>query len=81
MLLEQVATGPADHPGRAYVMQLLDRFEIKGPNGCHLCLVLEALGPAFKPHDLGPHAAWKVVRQMVKGTSYAHESGVAHGSM
>ena len=81
MLLEQIGTGPADHPGRAYVMKLLDHFEINGLNGHHLCLVLEALGPAFKPHDLQPHAAWKVTRQMVEGISYAHESGVAHGGM
>ena len=79
MFLEKIATGPASHPGRAYVMQLLDRFEIKGPNGRHLCLVLEALGPVFNPHDLTPHARWKMARQMVEGIAYVHESGVAHG--
>ena len=79
MLLEQVATGPADHPGRAYVIKLLDRFELEGPNGRHLCLVFEALGPAFNPRHLTAHATWVMTRQMVEGIAYAHESGVAHG--
>lgn len=60
-------------------MQLLDLFEITGPNGRHLCLVIEALGPAFDVNILSPDAAWEVARQMVEGVSYAHDMGIAHG--
>lgn len=27
------------HPGQAYIRQVYDTFEIRGPDGCHICLV------------------------------------------
>ena len=81
ILLRRLTTGPARHPGKKHVVQLLDRFEITGPNGRHLCLVVEALGPSrFDLEDLSLDAAWEVARQMVEGVSYAHDMGIAHGS-
>ena len=79
ILLTRLTTGPAGHPGKKHVEQLLDRFKITGPNGRHLCLVVEALGPAFDLDVLSPNAAWEVTRQMVEGVSYAHDMGIAHG--
>jgi serine/threonine-protein kinase SRPK3 len=32
--------------GRAFVVSLLDEFEIHGPNGLHRCIVTEVLGPS-----------------------------------
>lgn len=32
------------HPGRPYVLRLLDQFQVEGPNGKHECLVSEVLG-------------------------------------
>lgn len=81
ILLRRLTTGSARHSGKKYVVQLLDRFEFTGPNGRHLCLVVEALGPAFDLDALSPDAAWEVARQMVKGVSYAHDMGIAHGGM
>jgi len=78
ILLRRLTTGPASHSGKKHVVQLLDRFEITGPNGRHLCLVVEAFGPAFGLDVLSPDAAWKVARQMVEGVSYAHDMGIAH---
>lgn len=79
ILLRRLATGPARHPGKKHIAQLLDRFEITGPNGRHLCLVVEAVGPTFNQHVLSPDAAWDIARQMVEGVSYAHDMGIAHG--
>ena len=33
--------------GAAHVISLLDCFALKGPNGSHICLVTEALGPSL----------------------------------
>ena len=79
ILLRRLTTGPARHPGKRHVVQLLDRFEITSPNGRHLCLVTEALGPAFGLDVLSPDARWEVARQMVEGISYAHDVGITHG--
>lgn len=79
ILLGRLMTGPASHPGKKHIVQLLDRFEITGPNGRHLCLIAEALGPAFDLDVLSPNAAWEVVRQMVEGISYVHDMGITHG--
>ncbi|KAL2052447.1 hypothetical protein ABVK25_007319 [Lepraria finkii] len=80
-LLRRLMTGPAEHPGKKHVVQLLDRFEISGPNGRHLCLAMEALGPGFDLEFLSPDAAWEVARQMVEGVSYIHDMGITHGDL
>lgn len=81
ILLKRLSTGPALHPGKKHVVQLLNRFHITGPNGRHLCLVVEALAPAFTGDAFSstPGAAWEVARQMVEAVSYAHDMGIAHG--
>ena len=79
ILLGRLTAGPARHLGKKRVVQLLDRFEITGPNGHHLCPVVEALGPAFDLDALSPDAAWELARQMVEAVSYAHDMGIAHG--
>lgn len=43
-ILEKVNDGPADHPGKRHIVQLLDHFIHKGPNGDHVCMVFEVLG-------------------------------------
>ncbi|KAL2054439.1 hypothetical protein ABVK25_005187 [Lepraria finkii] len=45
-ILEHLSHGPASHPGKKHIIQLLDRFEHEGPNGTHPCLVFESLGPS-----------------------------------
>ncbi|KAL8779176.1 MAG: hypothetical protein Q9213_007062 [Squamulea squamosa] len=44
-VLLRLSQGPASHPGKRHVPQLLDHFEHVGPNGTHSCLVMELLGP------------------------------------
>lgn len=33
------------HPRLKHTVQMLDDFDLKGPNGSHKCLVYELLGP------------------------------------
>ena len=44
-MISTVQPGHVEHPGRAHLVNLLDTFVIKGPNGDHRCLVLELMGP------------------------------------
>ncbi len=43
-LLQKIVQANPNHPGRKYVVSLLDSFEHKGPNGVHVCMVFEVLG-------------------------------------
>lgn len=74
------------HPGRKFVSLLMDQFSIQGPNGNHLCLVKEVLGPTLSDvknsfaYDLIPlHIARKATVQLALGLAYIHARGVIHG--
>ena len=41
--LQFVKSANPNHPGYSYIQHLLDHFTIEGPNGTHVCLVLERL--------------------------------------
>ena len=76
------------HPGSNYILEMLDRFEIRGPNGKHQCIVLEPLGPSLtavfeclREGILPSDAARKVSMQLAEGLSYLHTSGIVHGGM
>lgn len=45
ILLAIKEKGDPDHPGRKHVAHFLDSFYVQGPNGRHLCIVSELLGP------------------------------------
>jgi len=46
-ILQHLKSMRSEHPGRLYVRQMLDSFEIAGPDGKHTCLVHEPLGINF----------------------------------
>ena len=77
--LRRLNEGPTSHPGKSHIMQLLDQFELIGPNGRHLCLVVEALGPRIESDELSPEPAWEIARQLVEATAYFHDLGIVHG--
>ncbi len=77
--LKQLTDGPTSHPGKSHVIQLLDQFELVGPNGRHLCLVVQALGPKLEPSELSPRAGWILARQLVEAVAYFHDLGIVHG--
>jgi serine/threonine-protein kinase SRPK3 len=73
--------------GSRHVVQLLDNFDIEGPNGKHECLVLEFLGPnvtdvlemRFNDERLPGTLAKKSVRQALIGLAYLHKHKIGHG--
>ena len=83
-VLNYLKQSSTDHPGRRYVALLLDHFELHGPNGTHLCLVSEVLGPSIayligKDLQLRGKIARKVARQLVQAVAFLHSQGVCHG--
>jgi len=85
-LLNKVVQANPDHPGRQYVVSLLDSFEHKGPHGVHVCMVFEVLGENL----LGLIKRWnhrgipmplvkQITKQVLLGLDYLHrECGIIH---
>ena len=83
-VLRRLNEGPEEYPGKRYIVELLDQFEVSGPNGHHQCLVTEALGPwvlrGFNHEPLSPGQSWEVAKQLVEATVYMHSLNIVHGS-
>lgn len=87
-ILAHLRAGNRKLMGYKYVCHLVDDFELKGPNGNHVCLVLELMG-----EDLGSFGVWfqgfmvpttvmrKFSLQLVAALDFAHESNVIHTGM
>ena len=85
-LLNKVVEANPNHPGKRYVVGLLDSFEHKGPNGVHVCMVFEVLGENL----LGLIKRWnhrgipmplvkQITKQVLLGLDYMHrECGIIH---
>jgi len=84
-ILTHLRAGNRKLMGYKYVCHLVDDFELRGPNGNHVCLVLELMG-----EDLGSFGVWfkefmvpttimrKFSLQLVAALDFAHESNVIH---
>jgi non-specific serine/threonine protein kinase len=86
-------TQPAE--GGRYITQLLGEFKHHGPNGLHMCLVFEPMGPSvnsmvyelpqFKPRKIWmnvrypPQMAKSILRQSLQALAFLHENGISHG--
>lgn len=85
-LLKRVVSANPNHPGRAYVVSLLDSFRHNGPNGSHVCMVFEVLGENLlglikRYHYKGiPKVLVKqITKQVLLGLDYLHrECGIIH---
>jgi serine/threonine-protein kinase SRPK3 len=70
-----------------HVMQLLDHFDIEGPNGKHECLVVEFLGPSvadvldmrFDGERLPGELAKTTMQQALVGLAFIHKHGIGRG--
>jgi non-specific serine/threonine protein kinase len=77
------------------IVRLLDSFEHQGPNGTHLCMILEAMGPSaasmldYLPFNLPLHLRrtypfWmtkRILHQTLVGLRTLHSKGLAHGDL
>lgn len=61
---------------------LYDQFDVTGPNGTHMCLVMPLLGPALE-HLMLPSMTQQdrrtIAVQLIDAVSFRHHSGVVHG--
>lgn len=66
------------------IVRLLRSFIIKGPNGTHQCLVLDAVGPSLRevaknhrrPFETRIH---DIVQETIQGLLHMHHIGLCHG--
>jgi len=78
--------GQDGKPGSRNVIKLLDHFEINGPNGKHLCLVLEymwhTVADFLRSYGDEPElrlAFAKIIsQQLLEGLSFLHGSRIMH---
>jgi serine/threonine protein kinase len=86
-----------DDRGAQYVVTLLDNFHINGPNGSHICLVLEPMGPNIRtmverlPYNqsLTPgqrlrcpkQLAKRILKHMLSGLAFLHKHRIVHGDL
>ena len=73
-----------NHPGHQYISFVYDTFGIDGPNGSHICLVSEVLGPCLADlvsfgKQLRASASRTIARQLVRAVAYLHSENVCHG--
>lgn len=82
--LQDPARGNMDN---THVARLLDQFEITGPYGKHLCLVLPFLGPSLASFSSGiqikihPEVARLLASQSLKAVAQLHDAGVLVGGI
>ncbi|KAF9934876.1 serine/threonine protein kinase, CMGC group [Linnemannia zychae] len=85
-LLERVVKANPDAPGRKYVVELLDHFMHRGPNGLHVCMVFEVLGEnllsvikRYRHQGIPIHLVRQIIHQVLMGLDYMHrECGIIH---
>ncbi|POS76289.1 serine/threonine protein kinase [Diaporthe helianthi] len=84
-ILTHLGDGNRKLMGYKYICHLVDDFELEGPNGSHVCLVLELMGETllsfgvwFKEFMVPTTIMRKFSLQLVAALDFAHESGVIH---
>ncbi|KAJ5975399.1 hypothetical protein N7481_009106 [Penicillium waksmanii] len=85
-ILLHLSKTSTDCPGRNNVLQLLDHFEHRGPNGLHLCLVFpvmisdgEAMTVRERPRY--PDYVREISKQLLQGLNLIHDQGLIHGDL
>lgn len=67
--------------GQEHIVQLLDLFTIKGPNGYHECFVTEVVVPlsAVDMETSKKFLPQRLNKQIALGFDYLHSQKIAHG--
>lgn len=73
------------HLGYQHISKLFGSFIHIGPNGRHICLVLEPMaeslasfGALFPKSQIPSNIVRRFTRQLLLALDYAHESGIIH---
>ncbi|KAB8207160.1 kinase-like domain-containing protein [Aspergillus parasiticus] len=88
-ILEQLSNPkPSSDTGRAIIPSILDKFNIQGPNGTHICLVTR---PARMSVSDAKTESWiglfqlevarAIAAQLVIAVQYIHSQGLVHGDL
>ncbi|KAI3403673.2 SKY1 [Candida oxycetoniae] len=85
-LLDKVTTCDIHHPGHQHVIQLLDTFTHKGPNGVHVVMVFEVLGEnllglirRYKHKGIPVVFVKQIAKQLLSALDFLHRCcGVIH---
>ncbi|CAX44834.1 serine/threonine protein kinase (SRPK), putative [Candida dubliniensis CD36] len=85
-LLDKVTTCDIHHPGHQHVIQLLDTFTHKGPNGIHVVMVFEVLGEnllglirRYKHRGIPVVFVKQIAKQLLSALDFLHRKcGVIH---
>lgn len=85
-LLDKVTTSDLHHPGHEHVIQLLDTFTHKGPNGVHVVMVFEVLGEnllglirRYKHRGIPVVFVKQIAKQLLASLDFLHRKcGVIH---
>ncbi|KAG5421526.1 SKY1 [Candida metapsilosis] len=85
-LLDKVTTSDIQHPGHQHVIQLLDTFTHKGPNGIHVVMVFEVLGEnllglirRYKHRGIPIVFVKQIAKQLLSALDFLHRKcGVIH---
>ncbi|KAJ7076498.1 kinase-like protein [Mycena belliarum] len=83
-ILTTLRDGNPQSAGKHHVCQMLDSFVHDGPNGRHICLVLELLGMSVLDlyrsfsGSLPLILVQRVAKHLLRGLQYVHECGVIH---
>ncbi|KAJ9314293.1 hypothetical protein DTO271D3_5522 [Paecilomyces variotii] len=81
-------SSPLDHPGRAMIPSVQDRFVLRGPNGNHSCYVTALARCSISGAKDGSYrrifqakTARSLIMQLVLAVDYIHSKGVVHGDL
>ncbi|TWU74168.1 hypothetical protein ED733_000552 [Metarhizium rileyi] len=66
-ILRHIRSDTTPDTGKLHILQLLDNFEHQGPNGNHVCLVFQAMGPdmsnsVLSPRHMSSYTHWHMFR-------------------
>lgn len=90
VIFQALRNGDPRHPGRRFVIHLLDEFAVDGPNGRHQCFVFPvALNSVYMAKQASvsdnflfpPQVARSIATQALLALSYIHSCGIIHGGM